>query len=143
MTQLNILPKILIVDDAPDVLDLLDRTFRRQGYETAPFERGIDATIAVLEAYRTGQCYNVLVLDCALPHFDGFTIAKIVRLAEKTEVTDCRARIIVYTAYPKTVEKSTLIEDSEVDAYFVKSQDEEKMVAQITNWVKEAVSKND
>jgi CheY-like chemotaxis protein len=139
---LTILPsttrrRLLIVDDDPDILRMLVVKFERLGYLVSAFDRGVDASIAALEGFRAGTCFDAYILDCALPHFDGFTIARMIRLAEKTEVTSCRARIVVYTAYARTVENSTLVESSGVDAYFVKGSDDEQMAEQIAQWLEE------
>lgn len=136
-TRRNTSPKILIVDDQPDVLGMLRAKFQFLGYQVTAHERGLDAVIGILEAYKSGYCFDAMILDCALPHLDGFSIARIVRLVEKTEVTACRAWIAVYTAFPRTVEKSTLVETSGVDAYFVKGSDDELLADQIVGWLKE------
>jgi hypothetical protein len=43
---------------------------------------GLDAAVAIFEAYKAEEPFAALILDCALPRLDGFTLAKIVRIAE-------------------------------------------------------------
>lgn len=129
--------KILVVDDEPDIREALRLRLISEGYDVTACERGIDATILLLEHQRDGQCFDVVILDCSLPYYDGFTIARILRLSEKTGLSNCRAWVGVYTAYARTVEHSTLVETSGVDAYWVKGSDESRMIEQISRWLAE------
>lgn len=113
--------RLLILDDDADILQLLKHSL--SGYEVHAFSRGVDAAIAVLEALRDGNQFDCLLLDCALPHFDGFTVTKIARLAEATGMSNKRIKIAVFTAYAQTVENSTLIEESGADKYWRKPDD--------------------
>jgi len=116
---------------------MLATTLRHKGYEVSAVERGLDAVIQFMESIKEGRCFDVLVLDCALPQMDGFSVAEHIRLTESQGVTDCHPWIAAYTAYSKTVEKTTLIEKAGIDAYFVKGEDEGKLVEQIANWLSE------
>ena len=101
--------KILILDDDTDIIALLVQAFR-----PLPFD--------------------ALVMDCALPRLDGFTIAKIVRLAETTGVSK-RTKIGYFTAFPKTVEQSTLLEEVGAQAYWRKPEDTGNLPTLISLWL--------
>lgn len=64
--------KVLIVDDEPDILDLLDSTFTRHGYRTAAALDGKDA----IEKARTFRPDFVL-LDLMLPEIDGWEVCRL------------------------------------------------------------------
>jgi DNA-binding response OmpR family regulator len=127
-------PKILLLDDDESTAGLLALAFARMPYEARVVTSGLDALIAIFEAYRTGEPFNALVLDCALPHFDGFTIARIVRLAEKTDVSR-RARIAFFTGYDKDVERTTLLEEVGAEAYWQKPNDVANLPELIRLWL--------
>lgn len=114
--------QILVLDDEPDVLEMLPALLG-DDFAVTTFDRGLDALIAILERMRAGHSFDLLILDCALPHFDGFTIAKIVRMAEATGIVDCPCKIAAFTAYQDTVDQTTLVERSGIDAYWKKVED--------------------
>lgn len=65
--------KILIVDDEQDIVDLLERYFRRQGYQVL---RALNGKEAVAGA---GQKPDVILLDVAMPEMDGLEVCKRIR----------------------------------------------------------------
>jgi two-component system sensor histidine kinase/response regulator len=134
-------PRVLIVDDEPDTLDLLRAATRHMPYEAVFAASGIDALIQIFEAYRDGRPFSVMVLDCALPLVDGFTIAKAVRLMEKSEITSQHARIGFFTAYPEDVERSTLLQEVGAEAYWRKPEDAAELPKVIASWLKLEVPK--
>ena len=72
-------PRVLIVDDEPDVLELLDFKLSRQGFEVLRAATG-------LEALRRARCDgpDVIVLDLMLPDLDGFSVCEILRTQPST-----------------------------------------------------------
>jgi DNA-binding response OmpR family regulator len=64
-------PRILIVDDDPVIVRLLQINFRLEGYEVRAAFRGEDA----LEAVRQ-QTPDVVVLDVMMPGVDGWEVCR-------------------------------------------------------------------
>lgn len=67
--------KIMIVDDEPDILNLLEKAFNMEGFHTIiKIENGIDAVDACKEIWP-----DVIVLDIMLPDIDGYEVCKQIR----------------------------------------------------------------
>jgi CheY-like chemotaxis protein len=131
----------LILDDDESTLEMLAAAVVKFPFEVVFASRGIDALIAIFEGYRDELPFSVLVLDCALPLVDGFTVAKAVRLLEKSDITTGRARIGFFTAYPESVERSTLLQEVEAEAYWRKPDDAAELPEVIASWLKLEVGK--
>jgi CheY-like chemotaxis protein len=71
--------RVLIVDDEPDFLDLVDFKLSGLGFEVVRAANGI-------EALRRARCDlpNVIVLDLMLPDLDGFSVCEILRAQPST-----------------------------------------------------------
>src|SRR5689334_14027146 len=93
-------PKVLILDDELEVIELLAKSFRSQPFDAEFCKSGLEALIRIFEAYEANEPFDALILDCALPRFDGFTIARIVRLAERTGISK-PAKIGYFTAFAR------------------------------------------
>jgi DNA-binding response OmpR family regulator len=74
-------PHVLLVDDDPVILRLLEVNFRLEGFETATASRGDEAIGAAQE-----HPPDAIVLDLMLPGMDGHEIFR--RLREHPELTD-------------------------------------------------------
>lgn len=131
------LRRILIVDDSTDIREMLKARFESEGYEVAACERGLDALITALQAIKDGKCFDAYILDCAMPHVDGFTIAQMIRQIESTGVTQCKGWIAAYTGtdYGEALTRTNLIAKSGIDGFFVKASGEAEMILQISHWV--------
>ncbi len=72
-------PKILIVEDDPDVAEMLNAYFRVQGYEVFTVNWGEDGV-------RAGQSVapDLIILDIRLPDIDGFEVARRLRSDRRT-----------------------------------------------------------
>jgi signal transduction histidine kinase/CheY-like chemotaxis protein len=62
-------PSVLVIDDDPSVLDLMDRSLRRDGYEVSVAATG-QAGLDLLRALRP----DVVVLDVMMPGMDGWAV---------------------------------------------------------------------
>ncbi len=71
--------KILIVEDDPDVAEMLNAYFRVQGYEVFTVNWGEDGV-------RAGQTVapDIIILDIRLPDIDGFEVARRLRADRRT-----------------------------------------------------------
>lgn len=62
--------RILIADDDPDLLDLLESFFRGEGYDVTAKVNGKDA----LQAAEEGK-FDLILLDVMMPYIDGYHVA--------------------------------------------------------------------
>jgi CheY-like chemotaxis protein len=126
--------RLLILDDFEDTAELLTARLASDTCETVKATSGLQALKEIFTGYRQGKPFAALLLDCALPHFDGFTIARIVRTAEESGLGP-RAKIAFITAYGETVESSTLLQEVGADAYWRKPDDFEVLPTLVEQWL--------
>ncbi|MDA8243284.1 MAG: response regulator [Elusimicrobia bacterium] len=62
--------RILIADDDPDLIDLLEAYFRRQGFDVTAKVNGKDA----LQAAESDR-FDLVLLDVMMPYIDGYHVA--------------------------------------------------------------------
>jgi len=86
---------IAIIDDEPDILELVSLSMEKSGYDTIKFDNGADLLAALPK-----KLPDLLILDLMLPDMDGFDICKeirkndsfanlpIIMLTAKNDVTD-------------------------------------------------------
>ena len=87
-------PRVLVVDDEPNIVDVITMALRYQGFEAASAATGQEA-LAAVESFRP----QVMILDVMLPDMEGFEVAE--RLgAERGQVP-----IIFLTARDATEDK--------------------------------------
>ncbi len=67
-------PKILVVDDEPDALELLEFNLRNAGFDVVTAENGAEALRMVRETEPA-----LVILDLMLPEVDGLEVCKILR----------------------------------------------------------------
>jgi len=63
--------KILVVDDDPDILDVLTMILESQGYHVVTAQNGVEG-LAQIEAEEP----DLMVLDLLMPKMDGFAVYK-------------------------------------------------------------------
>ena len=66
--------KILIIEDEPDIQELLDAYLRDAGYHTALAGDGVEG----LSQFRKGG-FDLILLDLMLPKIDGFGVCELIR----------------------------------------------------------------
>jgi len=64
-------PKILVVDDDPDILDAVGMTLESQDYTVVTARDGVEA-LAALRAEKP----DLMILDLLMPKMDGFAVCK-------------------------------------------------------------------
>jgi two-component system OmpR family response regulator len=64
-------PRVLVVDDEPNIVDVIQMALRFQGFEVAAAGTGAEA-LAQVAAFRP----QVMVLDVMLPDMEGFEVAE-------------------------------------------------------------------
>ena len=67
-------PKILIVDDEPDILDLIEYNLNKEGYQVYTATNGKEA---VIEAKKVIP--DLIILDIMMPKMDGIEACRIMR----------------------------------------------------------------
>ncbi len=72
-------PKILVVDDEPDAVELIDFNLKANGYDVATASDGEEA----LQKARA-LLPNLIILDIMLPEVDGMEVCKILRRDQRT-----------------------------------------------------------
>ena len=86
--------RILVVDDEPNILDVLTMALRFQGFEAASAATGREA-LAAVASFRP----QVMVLDVMLPDMEGFDVA------QRLGAQHARVPIIYLTARDATEDK--------------------------------------
>ena len=66
--------KILIVDDEPNIVDILKSNLEREGYTTVTAGDGLTAVELGISTKP-----DLILLDCMLPNMDGFDVCKTLR----------------------------------------------------------------
>ena len=112
---------ILVIEDDPDIADLVARYLRNAGFMTERTASGRDALIAI-----AARLPDLLVLDLTLPHVDGLEVCRVVRGNETTAVLP----IIMLTA---RAEEADLIVGLELgaDDYMAKPFSPNELVARV------------
>ncbi len=82
MTRTNDRPRVLLVDDEPDITNVCRRAFEARGYEVDVFNDPIKAVYHFKPGY-----YDACILDIRMPGKNGFELARdIWRLDDKAQV---------------------------------------------------------
>lgn len=98
--------RILIADDDPDILDLLEAFFKKQGYDVTAVVNGKDA----LQRAGSAQ-FDIVLLDVMMPYIDGYHVAQ--------EISSKAARppkIIIMTSRDVSSEKGIALLSGASDA---------------------------
>jgi len=110
--------RILIVEDDEEIVDVLRRTLRAEGYEVRADpdgEAGLHSAAEFLP--------DLIVLDLGLPDIDGLEVCS--RLREESEVP-----ILMLTARAETEDRVTGL-DSGADDYLIKPFERSELLARI------------
>ena len=99
--------RILIVEDEPDIQELLDAYLRDAGYQTVLAGDGVEA----LERFQTGR-FDLILLDLMLPKIDGFGVCEVIR-------RESQVPILMLTALDGEAEQLRGF-DLEIDDYVTK-----------------------
>jgi DNA-binding NtrC family response regulator len=97
MNILSDSPRLLVIDDDPDIRDLIEVVFSDRGFKVELLSDGI-------EALDLRQHYDVILLDLNMPVFDGE------RLTDYWSLTDpgVLKRLIVMTGFSRYAEDRRL-----------------------------------
>jgi len=95
-------PRILVVEDEPDLLDTVDFNLRREGYDTVLARNGADA-LAVLSR---PPLPNLVMLDINLPDLSGLDLCR--RLHQRADTK--HILVLMATARGTTEDRETGLE---------------------------------
>ena len=112
-------PRILVVDDEPNIRDLLMTSLKFAGYQVKAVANGASTISAVLE-----EEPDLILLDVMLPDMNGFSVTKRLRGAGYT------APILFLTAKDETEDKITGL-NAGGDDYVTKPFSLDEIVARI------------
>ena len=103
-------PRALVVDDAPDVTEMLSFALRYAGYEVVPAFSGAQA----LDAARAGS-FDVVVSDIGMPGMSGYELARRLRALWP----DQPMRIVAVTGWGQEMDRQQS-SDAGFDVHLVK-----------------------
>jgi DNA-binding response OmpR family regulator len=89
---------ILVVDDAPEILALLETRLRRRGFDVVTAADGEAALIAA-----RARTPDLVVLDIMMPKVNGWEVARALKRDPMTQAT----KIVVLTAIGEQVNEIT------------------------------------
>jgi DNA-binding response OmpR family regulator len=110
--------RVLVVEDDPEIADVLRRSLRQEGYEVKTSGDGIEALDVA-----TGFLPDLVVLDLGLPRLDGVEVCR--RLRAEGDVP-----ILMLTARAETEDRVGGL-DSGADDYLVKPFERSELLARI------------
>jgi DNA-binding response OmpR family regulator len=113
--------RILVVEDDPDIGELVVRFLAKAGFSVELLASGREALMALAE-----RPPDLLVLDLMLPNVDGLEICRVVRSSEKTSATP----IIMLTARAEESERIVGLEIG-ADDYIAKPFSPNELVARV------------
>jgi DNA-binding response OmpR family regulator len=118
--------KVLVVDDYPNMVEMLSLRLKSEGFDVVASYDGIDA----LQKARTHRP-DIILLDVLLPKMDGFKICRLLKFDEKYR----RIPIIMLTSRARDVDRATGFEMG-ADAYMYKPYDSAALMATIYELLK-------
>src|ERR1700710_53228 len=110
--------RVLVVEDDVEILDVLRRSLRNEGYEVRTSADGVAALDVA-----TGFVPDLVVLDLGLPRLDGVEVCR--RLRAEGDVP-----ILMLTARAETEDRVSGL-DSGADDYLVKPFERQELLARI------------
>jgi DNA-binding NtrC family response regulator len=112
---------VLIVDDEPVNLDLLEQELTAAGYRTISATRGEAAIALAAEAQP-----DAILLDLRMPGIDGYEVCRRLKGGDETR----RIPVIILTALRETFDKVRAFREGAVD-YVTKPFDTEELLARV------------
>ncbi len=110
--------RAVVVDDAPDLRELVADLLRLRGHEVTTVEDGPSAVKLILK-----EQPDVALIDIGLPDMDGYEVARSIRNAPTTK----RPRLIAMTGYGQASDRQNAF-DAGFDAHIVKPASADKIL---------------
>ena len=115
------MPRVQIVEDSPDIAELVRHYLTRAGYETTTFSSGRDALIQARQSPP-----DLVVLDVMLPGMDGMQVCQALRAESST----ANVPIIMLTARGEEADRVRGLELG-ADDYVTKPFSPKELVARV------------
>ena len=125
--------KILIVDDEPDIVELVTYNLRREGFDVSPAFDGEEALARIRK-----EKFDFVILDLMLPGIKGMEICRIMRNDPRTK----NIPIIMLTAKGEEVDKILGLEMG-ADDYMTKPFSPRELLARIKTVMRRSSGKTD
>jgi len=122
--------KIMVVDDEPDITNLVTKILGKAGYWVCSAPTGDQA----LEAVRT-EAPDLILLDLVMPGKSGLEVCKILKSQPKTK----NIPVIMFTALGRDVDRN-LSDWAGADAHFTKPFRRTELLAELERWLRDAKS---
>ena len=110
--------RAVVVDDAPDLRELVADLLRMKGHEVMTVEDGRSAVKLIC-----AEKPDVALIDIGLPEMDGYEVARTLR----REMLDHRVRLIAMTGYGQATDRATAFQAG-FDAHIVKPASADKIM---------------
>lgn len=94
-------PRILVIEDNPDMRDFLFRVLGRRGYEVFGAGDGVEGMEIALD-----ERPDLILMDLSLPVLDGFEATRIL----KAEAVMSSVPILAVTAHARTADRTRALE---------------------------------
>ena len=115
------MPRILIVDDEPNIVLALELLMKKEGYEVHSVDDGEKAFHAVHDLRP-----DLVLLDIMMPKMDGYEVCQRIR----SDASLMNVRIVMLTAKGREVEKEKGLALG-VDSYITKPFSTREVVAKV------------
>jgi len=120
-------PRILIVDDIPQNVDLVSSLMRAEGYEVASAANGLEALAQVASAPP-----DLILLDIMMPTLDGYAVCRQLKARPETRLVP----IVLITALGDEAVVVQAVQRGAQD-YLVKGQVESRLLTRATRYAME------
>lgn len=108
-TSVEASASVVVVDDDPQILELVSRMVVRLGYRCTTAADELDALF-----YLKNNHHKLLITDYDMPFMDGF------QLAEQVKRLNSSTKVIVMTGHSETVLKAGRMGSTNVDGLLIK-----------------------
>lgn len=113
--------RILLVDDEPDLVQMVSVRLKAAGYEVTTAYDGQEALEKVKESRP-----DLMILDLMLPKLDGYKVCRLLKFDERTRDIP----VLIFTARAQ-VEDVTLATECGADAYLTKPFEAKVLLAKL------------
>ena len=113
--------RILLVDDEPDLVQMVSVRLAASGYDVVPAYDGQQALDQVKQVKP-----DLIILDLMLPKLDGYKVCRLLKFDERTQSIP----ILIFTARAQ-VEDVTLATECGADAYLTKPFEAKALLGKI------------
>lgn len=113
--------RILVVDDEPDIVELVTYNLRKEGFDVSSAVDGTDALARIRK-----EKFDFIILDLMLPGIQGMEICRIIRSDQRTK----HIPVIMLTAKGEEVDKVLGLEMG-ADDYMTKPFSPRELLARI------------